>query len=71
MVINSIGKTPEKLKIHPGQGAATIKFRKRFETAVPGVVTGYDPRHFSKVQRRWPFAGKNFDRMDKALSREL
>jgi hypothetical protein len=27
MVFNSIGITPEKLKIHPGQGAATDNFR--------------------------------------------
>jgi hypothetical protein len=27
MVFNSIGKTPEKLKIHAGQGAVTVSFR--------------------------------------------
>jgi hypothetical protein len=37
----------------------TVDVRRRFETAVPGVVTGYDPSAFSKVQKRWPIAGKN------------
>jgi hypothetical protein len=71
MVFNSIGVTPEKLKIHAGQGAVTVNFRGCFETAVPGVVNGCDPRGFSKVQRRWPIARKYFDRTDKALNREL
>jgi hypothetical protein len=35
------------------------------------VVTGSDRRDFSKVQKRWLIAKKNFDRMDKALEREL
>jgi hypothetical protein len=35
------------------------------------VVTGSDRRDFSKVQKRWPIAKKYFDRMDKALEREL
>ncbi|WP_460097960.1 hypothetical protein [Pseudomonas sp. H3_C08] len=42
-----------------------------FETLVPGVVTGSDRRRFSKVQKRWPIAKIFFDRMDKALGREL
>jgi hypothetical protein len=42
-----------------------------FETLVPGVVTGSDRSDFSKVQKRWPIAKIIFDRMDKALKREL
>jgi hypothetical protein len=45
--------------------------KRVFETLVPGVVTGSDRRHFSKVQKRWPIAKIFFDRVDKALKREL
>ncbi|MGE8187564.1 hypothetical protein [Pseudomonas sp. NPDC086278] len=71
MVFNSIGKTPEKLKNPSWVRSRNHLFSRRFETAVPGVVTGYDPRHFLKVQRKWPIAKKNFARMEKALDREL
>jgi hypothetical protein len=32
-----------------------------FETLVPGVVTASDRSDFSKVQKRWLIAKKNFD----------
>jgi len=71
MVFNSIGhllKTSESILVEEPKMSYPSAL---FETLVPGVVTASDRRRFSKVQKRWPIAKIFFDRMDKALEREL
>jgi hypothetical protein len=71
MVFNSIGhllKTSESILVEEPKMSYPSAL---FETLVPGVVTASDRRRFSKVQKRWPIAKKYFDRMDRALEREL
>jgi hypothetical protein len=71
MVFNSIGhllKTSESILVEEPKMSYPSAL---FETLVPGVVTASDRRRFSKVQKRWPIAKIFFDRMDRALKREL